>query len=212
MCNNVSSMLKTLIFDFDGTIADTFKELVNIVLAKRKSLGVEKITEEEIMSFRDMKSQDAIKKWGVPAYKIPMFVLKIRDELHKSLTRIKPIEGLKESIRELHSKGYRLGILTSNAEDNVRLFLKNNEITDFNFIYSGINIWGKDRILVKMMRELKINKVDVVYIGDETRDIEAAKKVGIKVAAVTWGFQSEALLSSLKPDFLVRKPTELLNL
>jgi phosphoglycolate phosphatase-like HAD superfamily hydrolase len=48
----------------------------------------------------------------------------------------------------------------------------------------------------------KLDPSKVFYIGDETRDIEAAKKAGIKSIAVTWGYNTKAILDNSNPDFL----------
>ena len=53
---------------------------------------------------------------------------------------------------------------------------------------------------------------NVLYVGDEVRDIEAAKKAGIRIAAVTWGYNSKKALEAYKPDYLVTKPEELLQI
>jgi phosphoglycolate phosphatase-like HAD superfamily hydrolase len=53
---------------------------------------------------------------------------------------------------------------------------------------------------------------DVVYVGDEVRDIEAGRQAGVAVAAMTWGFNDRALLARHCPDYLVERPEELLQL
>ena len=61
---------------------------------------------------------------------------------------------------------------------------------------------------------MKINKLtpeEVIYVGDETRDIEASKTIPIKVIAVSWGFNSAEALAKQNPDFLIQKPSELLK-
>ena len=52
----------------------------------------------------------------------------------------------------------------------------------------------------------------VLYVGDETRDVEAAMAAGVDAAAVTWGFQTEALLRSANPRFVLSAPRELVEL
>jgi len=59
---------------------------------------------------------------------------------------------------------------------------------------------------------LKLYTEDVIYIGDEVRDIEAARAAGIKIASVTWGYNLESILTENKPDYIVTQPRDLLNL
>ena len=121
-------------------------------------------------------------------------------------------ETLPEVLRELNKNGIGLGIATSNSTKNVKIFLKNNNLDMFNFIYSSIDYFHKNRILERAIKKYGMEKENVIYIGDEIRDIKAAKEAGIKVASVTWGYNFESVLASYKPDFIVNQPKELLNL
>ncbi|PSB03825.1 HAD family hydrolase, partial [Merismopedia glauca] len=55
------------------------------------------------------------------------------------------------------------------------------------------------------------NPAKVIYVGDETRDIEAARKSKIKAIAVCWGFNFREILAKYKPDFLIDRPSQLLE-
>jgi len=104
------------------------------------------------------------------------------------------------------------GILSSNSSNNVTEFLNNHDLNFFDFISASSRIWGKNINLKKLLLSHGFNMDEVVYVGDEVRDIIAAKKVGIRVAAVTWGYNSKKALRSQKPDYLISSPEELLNL
>lgn len=83
------------------------------------------------------------------------------------------------------------------------------------FDFDGTIVDNLDSVfapLKKIIKELKINPGEVAYIGDEARDIEAAKKAGILAVAVTWGFEGEIPLRNEDPDYLLHKPKELLTL
>ena len=80
----------------------------------------------------------------------------------------------------------------------------------FDFIYSGVTIFGKTTIINNVLRQKHFQPESVIYVGDETRDIESAKKANIKVIAVSWGFNSPEALSKQNPDFLIHHPHELL--
>jgi len=92
-------------------------------------------------------------------------------------------------------------------------FLKANDLDNlFDFIYSGVTIFGKTTIINNVLKQQQIKLQEVIYVGDETRDIEASKKANIKVIAVTWGFNSPEVLARQNPDFLVHQPSELLEI
>lgn len=203
---------KVIIFDFDGTIADTVEALV--VIANRLAIEFDypQITPEELGLLRNLTSREIIKYSGISVFKIPFLVKKVKGELKKKISELKPISGIKESLFILKEKDYRLGIITSNSEENVREFLKINNLDDvFEFIYSGVTIFGKTTIINNVLRQKQIKPSEAIYVGDETRDIEASQKANIKVIAVTWGFNNEEVLSKQNPDFVIRNPRELVD-
>ena len=82
----------------------------------------------------------------------------------------------------------------------------------FNFIHAESSFFGKKRILRKIIKSYKLDKSKTFYIGDETRDIEAAKECGVYSVAVTWGCNSEKILSQHQPHYIVRKPEDILTM
>jgi phosphoglycolate phosphatase len=203
---------KVIIFDFDGTIADTVDALVNIANRLAVEFNYIQITPEELGMLRNLTSREIIKYAGISIFKIPFLVKKVKSELKNKIHELKPIDGIQEALIELKNQGQRLGIITSNSQDNVTEFLKINNLDDlFEFIYSGVTIFGKTTIINNALRQKQLKPHEVIYVGDETRDIEASKKANIKVVAVTWGFNSEEVLSKQNPDFLINHPSELLE-
>ncbi|MEM7726975.1 MAG: HAD-IA family hydrolase [Cyanobacteria bacterium P01_A01_bin.45] len=203
---------KVIIFDFDGTVADTVDALVSIANRLAIQFGYIQITPEELRLLRNLSSREIIRYSGISLFKIPFLVKKVKGELKNKIHELKPIDGIQEALIALKDEGYRLGIVTSNSKDNVREFLKVNRLNNlFEFIYSGVTIFGKTTIINNVLRQKQLKVSDVIYVGDETRDIEASKKAHIKVIAVTWGFNSQEALSQENPDFLIHEPQQLLS-
>jgi phosphoglycolate phosphatase len=203
---------KVVIFDFDGTVADTVDALVSIANRLAVEFGYIQITPEELALLRNLSSREIIKYSGISVFRIPFLVKKVKSELKNKIKEFKPIPGIQEALVTLKSEGYRLGIITSNSRDNVTEFLKNNNLDElFEFIYSGVTIFGKTTIINNVLRQKQLKPHEVIYVGDETRDIEASKKANIKVIAVTWGFNSPEVLAKENPDFLINHPSELLE-
>ncbi len=204
--------VKVIIFDFDGTLADTLDALVRITNRLAKDFGYQTADPEELPKVRDLSSREIVKQSGISFFKIPFLLKKIREELQPEIQTLNPIHGIKDALIELKKEGYCLGILTSNSENNVRTFINNQEMQDiFSFVYSETSIFSKDKSLKKLMRRNNLNSEEVIYVGDETRDIEASKKIKIKAIAVTWGFNSGEILAKHQPDFLIHEPSELSN-
>lgn len=203
---------KVIIFDFDGTIADTVDALVTIANRLAVDFGYIQISANELTVLRNLTAREIIKYSGVSLLKIPFLVKKVKGELKNKIKDLESIPGIKEALIELKNHGYRLGIITSNSQENVSEFLKCHHLDDlFEFIHSGVTIFGKTTIINNVLRQKQIKPQIAIYVGDETRDVEAAKKANIKVVAVTWGFNSPEALAKENPDFLINHPSELLE-
>ena len=63
-----------------------------------------------------------------------------------------------------------------------------------------------------MLSKYELEPQDAIYIGDEVRDIKSAKKAGIPIAAVTFGFNSKEALEKESPDYLCDTPAELVKI
>ena len=201
-----------LIFDFDGTIADTFHYLVKIGNRLSEEFNFNRIDPDEIKDLRDKNVRETIQHLNIPLLKIPMIVAKAKKELHKEIDSVEPIKDLKEILIQFKSLGHKMGILTSNSSKNVTGFLENNGLDFFDFICTTSKIWSKNWGLKTLMDEHGLELSEVIYVGDETRDIKAAKKAGIRSAAVTWGYNSHETLEAQNPDYLIHKPEELFTL
>lgn len=204
--------VKVIIFDFDGTLADTFDALVRISNRLAVEFGYPPTTPEELPKVRNLSSREIVKQSGISVLKLPFLLKRVRESLHNEIQYLNPISDIKETLTQLINEGYFLGILTSNAEENVIPFLKKHGMQGlFSFIYSETSLFRKDKSLKKLMKIKNWSSEEVIYVGDETRDIEASKKINIKVIAVSWGFNSGEVLAKHNPDFLIHKPSELIE-
>lgn len=201
-----------ILFDFDGTIADTMSHLTGIMNRISGEFGFKKIKKEELEELKGERTKDVFGKIGIPIIRIPVVLKKTREILANIIGKIKPIREMPEVLNLLKKEGYKLGIITSAPKKSVEEFLEKNGLNLFDFIYSEGNIFGKDKIMTNIVAERNLSPEQVFYVGDETRDIEAAKKAGIKTIAVTWGFNNEKILSREKPDYLIKKPEELIKI
>ena len=201
-----------IIFDFDGTIADTLGTGLKIYNEIAPEYDFRPITDDLKDILREQKPQDLMKAHGISNRKLFLLLLRIRKEIGKHISEARPAENMPPALHGLKNAGYRLGILTSNAAANVRMFLDAHSLSDiFDFIYSGRSLFGKDRIIRQMLSRENIPVYNVIYVGDETRDVEACKKTGIPVIAVSWGLSRREILASLLPDKIADRPEELLE-
>ena len=203
---------KVIIFDFDGTIAETLDSIVNIINGLSDELGYKKVTGENIDELRNKKPKEILKDLGISILKLSSVGKRIKLELNKEIEYVPPVSGIEEALLELKKTGYKLGILTSNSKDDVSKFLKKNNLDLFDFIHSESSIFGKSKVINDFLKNQGIKLGEVIYVGDETRDIEAAQKTNIQIIAVSWGFNSKQILEKQNPDFLIDEPRQLIEI
>ena len=206
-------MSKTIIFDFDGTIADTLDSVVKIVNSQAEYFGYRKVTKEDIPYLQGKKPKEILSYLGISIFKLPSWIKKIHSEINKEITNMVPTVNISPFLSELyHDERFHLGILTSNTQENVEQFLYKNNLNFFDFVHTGKSVFGKSHVINKIMKQRKMNKSEVFYVCDEVRDIDAARKSGIKSIAVAWGYNTKDALQKENPDFLVNTPDELRNI
>lgn len=205
-------MTKVIIFDFDGTLADTIDILLSITNRLSAEFGFKSATKEELAQLSNLNSWQILQYSGISIFKFPLLIRRLKAELHSEVPHIQLFPGIKEVLLELKKRGFQLGIITSNSRQNVLGSLEKNGLQDtFTFIYSG-STFGKHKVINKWLRIENIHTEKVIYVGDEIRDIDAAKKTGIKVIAVGWGFNSPQALAAQNPNFLIERPQELIEI
>ncbi|MFH0805254.1 MAG: HAD-IA family hydrolase [Patescibacteria group bacterium] len=201
-----------IVFDFDGTIADSFGTVIKILGELSNNPTFKNIVPREQMEqLRNEGIRKLIKTRSVISMaQLPFWVRRFRQELNNKLSTTTPIKDISEVINSLKNK-YKIAIISSNAKENIEIFLKNNGI-NVDYIYSGSSIFGKSKVINVFIKKEKINRGDVIYIGDEDRDIEAAHKSHIFSIAVSWGYNSEKVLIGASPNILIKKPEELISI
>lgn len=207
----MTHMKKTIIFDFDGTIADTFNVIIDLSNKLADEYGYRKIEDTDKEAMRSKTLFQAALWLRLPFWKIPLILAQGRKRMHRLIKRLKPVVGMEHALQELKKRGYHLGILSSNSSENIEDFLKQYNLEIFDFISAGVNIFGKSAALFICMKANGLSPQQVVYVGDEIRDVKAAHKVKIKSVAVTWGLNSKKLLLKHSPDFLIDKPEALVK-
>jgi phosphoglycolate phosphatase len=199
-------MKPAIIFDFDGTIADSMWVILSI---GEELLGVT-VTPKQMEEIRGLSAGQIVKYFHIPLYKVPRLLTSGRRMMRSRLHEVKVFDGMTPLVKQLFDEGYELHIMSSNSAQNVREFLQEHELLDyFQSINGSVGLLVKAPALKKLMRKHNLSRAHVVYIGDEARDIEGAKKAHIPIISVGWGYNSPELLRKLKPDFFVTEPAEI---
>lgn len=205
-------MIKHILFDFDGTIADSGEIGLEILNELSDKYKVKKFTKEELIEINNYPIKERFKMLGIPFYKLPKIVIETLSMYKKYISLIKMFHGMDKVLNELKDKGYNLSIISSNSIENINFFLEKNKLNIFTHIISAKNIFGKNKTISSYLKSNNLKPNEILYVGDELRDIEACKKVNVKIVAVTWGFDSYELLKKSNPDYLIDNPEELINI
>lgn len=203
---------KVIIFDFDGTIADSMMAIIGIVNSLASKYSFDPIPEKEIKGLQNLSFSKLIKEKKISKWKWLLIFWEGRKKFQKIIAQIKPFPECPEIIKKLKEQGFVLGIITSNLEKSVREFLKNNGLDIFDFVLSRNGLSGKDKTIRKAIRKFNFQPEEVIYVGDEIRDVVAAKKAGVDCISVSWGYNSRESLLENNPTYLVDRPEEILSL
>jgi len=204
-------MKKNIIFDFDGTIANTLPVIFTVINNLSSQVGIKQLNWHEFCELRSQNHLQLIKKYYRIIPHLPGLISKAHKEMNNLMDAVTPFDGIIEVLVSLQKKNLKLGILSSNAKDNIDLFIQKYNLDMFDFIYSEGNLFGKDKALIKIMKLYSLNREETIYIGDETRDIEACKKIGLDIISVSWGFNTKESLQKHNPTFLVENASDLLS-
>lgn len=205
---------KWVIFDFDGTISETTDVLAkfwNEYMAQKYKLR--KITADDLENLRNMNTVEKIAYLRIPFYKMPFVINSARKHFSKYMNEFSVLPGFREIIRKFLDSGLKLAIVSSNKEENIRKYLAKSNFEFFTDVFcdKGRSLFVKHKTLKKFLKIHNISPENAVYIGDESRDVVACKKVGIEVISVTWGWDSRDVLELVNPKNLADTPQQMLE-
>jgi len=204
---------ESIIFDFDGTLADTFEAAKRLFNEMARDYEFLPIKEEEIPALRHLTANEFFKHHQIKRRQIPFLLAKGTKRLRSEIKEIQPIDGIREVLLLLQKREIKCGILTSNSVENVNIFLEHHGLKDlFLFVSSTSRLTGKAKHLRSIARTFSLNSQTMLYVGDEVRDIKASQKADIHIAAVTWGFNSTESLIERNPNYIIDHPSGLLAL
>lgn len=199
-----------LIFDFDGTLAQTLETGIGIFNEIAPEWGLKPVTMEEVQELRKLHTRALLDRLGVSRLMAVKLAAHIRRLLHERMDQVRLIPHVSDAIHELRAEGFRMGILSSNSADNVRMFLQRYHLDDcFSFIEAGVSLFGKAHRIRNVLKQVKVPVGETIYVGDETRDMEASRKAGVCGLAVCWGANGREAMMTEGPEFCVDTPAEM---
>lgn len=200
-----------VIFDFDGTLADSFPFFVAAHNALARRHRFREIADGEAEALRAMSTHALLSRSGLPAWRLPWVARDFTRAMAKA-PRTPLFDGVPEVLQALHASGATLALVSSNSPDNIRRILGPELASLFVAIDGGASMFGKHRRLGRLIRRLGFATGDAIYVGDQTADADAARAAGVHFGAVAWGYATPEGLATAMPDWAFMAVPELLQL
>ncbi len=205
--------MTAFLFDFDGTLADSLSAIITVTNRLAPEFGFRPTPLEEVEALKGLTARQLIRYSGIPLLKIPALLRRIRIEMRQQSAGIPPCPGISAVVRQLQSQNHHLAVVTSNTPEAVWAFLIAQGLEDcFVSVDGGGTLFRKGRLIRRCLDQHQLSSATTVYVGDEVRDIDAARFAGVRSISVTWGFNSREALLAAQPDWLVDEPQRLLKI
>lgn len=201
--------LKYIIFDFDGTLADSTDVFINAWNLFAPKYRYDPIDIEGVIATKHMSLSQRAREYNFPMYKLPLIMPKVYRYFKEHVKEVKLFEGIKDMLNSLTAQGFKIIVVSSNAKENIELLLKQEGVDLVSEVLTSSRIFGKDTVLKKFMKQNKVSPDQIVYVGDELRDIQACNKVNIPFMWVSWGIDGFDLVEKENPKYVAHKPVEI---
>ena len=200
---------KCIIFDFDGTIADTEGPLRSIYRDIAKKKGWAPLDNLAYRKLFTATIWDAARWSRFRPWRLPTLIYESRLRLRDNADKIRLFSGIKKEIIDLKKAGCDIYVLSRNWQSTVQLVIDNNGLGDIVDALEKPGFFTKHKSVKKLMAIKQYDKDSTWMIGDEVRDLYAAKRAGVQSIAVTWGFQDEKTLKALLPTAIAKKSSNI---
>lgn len=185
---------RLVLFDFDGTLADSFPWFLKTVNQIADKHRFRKIASHEIDMLRTYSSRELMAHLEMPLWKLPAVTGDMRRLMKENAAQIPLFDGIDRLLQGLANSGVDAAVVTSNSEENVRAVLGERNASLVRHFECGASMFGKKAKFRKLLAATGIAPHQVLCVGDEIRDGQAAQAAGLDFAGVSWGYtKPEAL-------------------
>ncbi|QQN61588.1 HAD family hydrolase [Bradyrhizobium diazoefficiens] len=200
-----------VIFDLDGTLVDSFPWFLRTINDVADRFGFRRVRDEDVEELRHASTREILSRLEVPAWKLPAIARHARRLKGEAAAEISLFAGAEAMLRTLAGNGVQLALVTSDSEANAREKL-GEAVALFSHFDCAASVFGKPAKFRRVMRRANVAPARAIAIGDELRDIEAARAVGIACGAVCWGYAAPAALRAHEPDVVFERIDDIVRM
>lgn len=215
----VIDMVKTILFDLDGTLLDTLEDLTNSINYMLEKLGLEQKTVPMVQSYVGNGIAKMIER-ALPTdisktdFDKAIVYFKEHYSLH-SEDNTKEYQGITQMLKAVKNTGYKSGIVSNKFDAGVQVLAKQffDNLIDFSIgDKPPLQPKPSSDLVEVAINELNADKATTIFVGDSDVDYHTAKNSNLPFVAVSWGFKGRKYFEDLSHNYIIDKPQELLDL
>ena len=202
---------KIIIFDFDGTLCDTRKNIIIAFRATMERLGLDMRDEATCGATIGLTLHDGFKAMyptmsdAEAAHCVDTYREIFAERRRELIPPLFP--NVREVLTELHARGFILTIASSRLYDSIMLFLREHGIEEL-FSY----VVGSDSVthhkphpepVLMTLKALDVSADDAIVVGDMPLDVAMGRGAGVRTVAVTYGNATREELEAAEADFVI---------
>jgi len=214
---NETKKIKAVIFDLDGTLLDTLRDLAASVNYALRQFGMPEHTIDEVRLFvgngvRKLMERAVPDGSCNPRFE-DVFATFRQHYMQHSLDTTRPYPGIPELLRQLKDRGYLLAVVSNKmmaaTQELVAHFFPEISVAIGENEAAGIRKKPSPDTVCEALRQLGVTSAEAVYVGDSDVDVATARNSGLPCVSVLWGFRDRSFLEAHGATTFISHPSEL---
>ena len=202
-----------VIFDLDGTLADTMDDIKTGVNSMLTTLGYETRAKFELLQFINNGARELVRRSLPVAVQTEEFIIQSALDIYGReyakcyCDKTRPFPGIAEALRKLKDEGFKLGVLSNKQDEFVKTIiykLFGDDIFDFVMGQSALPPKPDPSSAQMVAKEIGVKSTKCIFVGDSDVDMQTAINAGMRPVGVSWGYRSEALLTEAGAGYIAK--------
>ncbi|WP_147534068.1 pyrophosphatase PpaX [Bacillus marasmi] len=211
----MNNSINTVLFDLDGTLIDTNDLIISSYLHTLDQYFPSQFTREDVLPFMGPSLKEVFEKLNPEKTDEMIHAYRTYNLAHHDLL-VKEFEGVYDTVKTLKEKGYKLGVVTTKKLDVALKGLQLSKLEPFFEVVIAIDHVSKIKPdpepILKALELLDAKPEEAIMVGDNYHDILGGQNAGTKTVGVAWSLKGREILEQYKPDYMLEKMTDLLQI